>query len=80
MSKNDSKEKLKKEDKVKEENFLDEKKTKKDVNKKYGEKTMLSKIINIVLWVILIAWMAVCLFDFYRTNQEKSPVFCISKN
>lgn len=68
----------KKED-TKEENFLDEKKSRKDVNKKYGEKTLLSKIINVVLWIILIAWMAVCLFDFYKVHREQNPVFCINK-
>lgn len=63
----------------KEEDFLDEKKSKKDANKKYGEKSTFSKVMNVVLWIILLAWMAVCLFDFYKVHNEQEPFFCIKK-
>lgn len=58
----------------KDEEFFDEKKTKKDY-----ERSTFSKIMNIVLWIVLLAWMAVCLIDFYNVHQEKDPKFCISK-
>ncbi len=50
---------------------------KKQKNK--GEKSTFSKIMNIVLWVILIGWMVICLTDFYNVSKEKEPMFCIKK-
>lgn len=43
------------------------------------EKTKLSKVINIILWIILFIWMGVCLTDFYNVKNEKEPMFCIKK-
>lgn len=39
------------------------------------KESVFSKIINFVLWIILIAWMAVCVTDFYRTQNEQKPKF-----
>ncbi len=61
-----------------EENFLDEKLTEKELRKKYGEKSTFQKVMNVVLWVILIAWMIIVLIDFYNVNKEKEPYFCIN--
>ena len=61
------------------ENFLDEKKSAKEVNKKYGEKSTFSKVMNVILWIILLGWMAVCLLDFYKVHNEQEPFFCIKK-
>lgn len=43
------------------------------------EKSPLSKIANVVLWIILFVWMGICLIDFYNVHQKKEPVFCITK-
>ena len=34
------------------------------------------RIINIVLWVILFGWIAVCFTDFILVKTEKEPIFC----
>ena len=52
------------------EEFFEEKKGRRD------EKSPLSKAINAILWVVLLAWMALCLIDFYNTQKEKDPIFC----
>lgn len=43
------------------------------------KKSVVSKIVNIVLWVVLLGWMGICLVDFYNVHQEKDPKFCISR-
>lgn len=54
--------------------FLD-KKTRKDLS----EKGVISRVINVLLWVILIAWMGICIWDFVNVKTDKEPIFCISK-
>lgn len=54
--------------------FLD-KKTKKDLS----EKSMISRAINVLLWVILLAWMSACVWDFINVKTDKDPIFCINK-
>ena len=52
-----------------EEEFLDLKdETNKDEKRK--------KIINITLWVILIAWIIICFTDFILVKTENEPIFC----
>lgn len=46
---------------------------------KKGKKSTVSKIVNIVLWVMLIFWIGVCLFDFFNTKSGNAPTFCITK-
>ncbi len=57
----------------KEENFLDEK------PKMEKEESTFNKIMNVILWIVLFAWMAVCLIDFYKTHEEQEPIFCLKK-
>ena len=66
----------KKVEKVEEEDFLDEKKNKKS---KKDEKSTFSKVMNIILWILLFAWMAVCLIDFYNVRNQNDPVMCIKR-
>ena len=49
---------------------------KKEVKK---EKSIFSRVLNVILWIILLAWMALCLIDFYNTQNNKDPMFCIKK-
>lgn len=63
---------------VKEENFeemLDIKK--KDLKK---EKSIISRIINIFIWIILIAWMAIVVTDYLQIKKDKEPRFCWFNN
>lgn len=46
---------------------------------KRERKETANKIINVILWIVMIAWMAMCLYDFYRVHTEKEPVFCLKK-
>lgn len=50
----------------------------KDV-KKANKKNPVLKVISIILWVLILAWLVVVIFDFYKVSQEEDPVFCISK-
>lgn len=56
------------------EEFFDAKKSNRDY-----EKSTVGKVINVVLWIVVFAWMAICLVDFYRVTQEDDPMFCIHK-
>ena len=68
------------EDKKMTEEFLDEKTSKKKLEKKdKNEKSMFQRVMNVILWIILIVWMVVCLVDFYKVQQKGDPIFCIKK-
>lgn len=70
--------KVKKVDIDETENFLDDKKLTKKLNKEEKDgKSLFSRIMNVVLWIVLFIWMGVCLIDFYNVHQEKEPMFCI---
>ena len=71
MSKED-----KKEMKEMEQDFLDEKPKKKEEKKKPG---IVSRIFDIVLWVVLLGWIGICIFDFYNVSNDKEAKFCIKK-
>ena len=51
----------------------------KEEKKEKEGKSLFSKIMNIVLWILLLGWMGICLFDFYNVTNEKEPKFCIKK-
>ena len=69
------------EEKVKEIYTKDEKKEDKEefYNEKKEKGSLFNRIINIVLWIVLFAWMGVCLVDFFNTKAGRSPVFCLKK-
>lgn len=50
----------------------------KDV-KKANKKNPVLKVISIILWIVILGWLVVVIFDFYKVSQEEDPVFCISK-
>ena len=37
------------------------------------------KVLDIVLWVVLIAWMIIVVIDYVRTINSKEPIFCIKE-
>lgn len=42
-------------------------------------RSLVGKIVNVVLWVILFAWMAVCVTDFILVKTEREPIFCFGE-
>ena len=48
-------------------------------NEKKNEKSLFSRIMNVVLWVVLFVWMGICLIDFYKTHRQEEPIFCLKK-
>ncbi len=58
---------------------MEEKETREVAEKKEKKKSLFSRIMNVVLWIILFAWMAVCLVDFFRTTNNKAPKLCIKQ-
>lgn len=37
------------------------------------------KFINIALWVVVIAWVSIVGYDYYRSVKELRPKFCITE-
>ena len=46
------------------------------VEEKSNKKSTFGKIFNAILWIVILAWVSLCLIDFYNTRQEKEPMFC----
>lgn len=65
-----------KEVEVKEENEMAED-FKEEKNDK--KKSIIIKILDIVLWVILIGWMAIVFTDYFKVTNEKDPIFCLKE-
>lgn len=42
-------------------------------------KRVLIKIFDILLWIILIGWMAIVLHDYIKVTNEKDPKFCLKE-
>lgn len=61
------------EEKQKEEFFEEEKGKKK---KEKNEKSLISRIVNVVLWIVLFAWMFIVVIDFIHVRNEEEPQFC----
>ncbi len=67
---------MEEDEKLKEE-FFEEKKPKKKKSKK--EESMFQKVMNIILWIVLIVWMLVCIIDFIKTQRVEKPIFCLKE-
>lgn len=50
-----------------------------ETKKDEEEESMFHKVMNYSLWIILIAWMIICLVDFFRTQNIKKPIFTFAK-
>lgn len=60
----------------------EKKETKKDNDKEEfyeakKEKSTFQRVMNVILWIVLILWMAICLVDFFRVQAKQEPIFCI---
>ena len=57
----------KKEMKKMENEFLDEKKG----------KGIIAKTFDIVLWLVMLSWGAICLYDYYNVVNNNNAKFCV---
>ena len=56
------------------EDFLDEKISKKKLEKRdKDEKSLFQRIMNVILWIVLFVWMGVVLFDYYHVSKNTDP-------
>ena len=72
-------EKVEKKEEVVVETKSDHELTEKELRKKYGGKSTFSKVMNVILWIVLLLWMAIVLIDFYNVNKKNDPLFCLDK-
>ncbi len=54
-------------------------KKKEEKEAKEERKERFNKIMNVILWIILIVWMCICLTDFFLVQKQKDPIFCIKR-
>lgn len=54
--------------------------TEKKEKKQKNEKGIISRLFDIVLWLILFGWMSVCVIDYINVVNEKEPKFCINNS
>lgn len=50
----------------------------KEVKRAKG-KSGFAKFLNTLLWIIVFAWMAVCVTDYIMATKEKDPIFCLKE-
>lgn len=39
-------------------------------------KSIVSKVINTIIWIVLIFWMITVITDYINVKKEKDPIFC----
>lgn len=47
--------------------------------KKKRKRGIIARIFDLILWIVLLGWMGVCLFDFYNVTNEQDPKFCLKQ-
>ena len=48
-------------------------------NKRKTKKNIFIKVFDIILWVVLIAWMIIVVIDYIKVVTKKEPIFCINR-
>jgi len=59
-----------------------EKKEKQEVFEEKGRfdtRSIIRKTLNIFIWTIIFAWMAICLTDFFLARTERRPIFALNR-
>ena len=75
-------EEIKEEKEIKEKILTEEEKkelVKQEKKNKRGERTLFGKIVNVILWIVVLGWMALFIIEFIKVQNEKDPIFCIKK-
>ena len=62
-----------------EENEIKQNEAEEKPKKQKKEKSVFSKLINAILWIVVFAWMAVCVTDYVMAINEKDPIFCLKE-
>lgn len=55
------------------------KETVKEEIKPKKKKSTFGKIINIIIWLVVLGWLCIFMYDFINTVSEKDPVFCLER-
>ncbi len=59
----------------KEETVTEKKEPKKERPEREG-RSILSRVLNILLWIVLFAWMALVVIDYFHVQNQEKPQFC----
>ncbi len=59
--------------------MAENKETVKEEIKPKKKKSTFGKIINIIIWLVVLGWLCIFMYDFINTVSEKDPVFCLEK-
>lgn len=59
--------------------MAENKETVKEEIKPKKKKSTFGKIINIIIWVVVLGWLCIFMYDFINTVSEKDPVFCLER-
>ena len=63
------------EEKTEEKPVTEKKEPKKERPEREG-RSILSRVLNILLWVVLFAWMALVVIDYFHVQNQEKPQFC----
>lgn len=59
--------------------MAENKETVKEEIKPKKKKSTFGKIINIIIWLVVLGWLCIFMYDFINTVSEKDPVFCLDR-
>lgn len=59
--------------------MAENKETVKEEIKPKKKKSAFGKIINIIIWLVVLGWLCIFMYDFINTVSEKDPVFCLER-
>lgn len=59
--------------------MAENKETVKEEIKQKKKKSTFGKIINIIIWLVVLGWLCIFMYDFINTVCEKDPVFCLER-
>lgn len=59
--------------------MAENKETVKEEIKPKKKKSAFGKIINIIIWLVVLGWLCIFMYDFINTVSEKEPVFCLER-
>ncbi len=43
------------------------------------KKSFISKLINLIIWIVVLGWAGMLVYDFLNVLREKEPMFCLEK-
>ena len=53
--------------------------TKKEEKPEKKKRHIIIRIFDIILWIVLFAWMSICVLDYFNVANEREPKYCIKK-